>query len=44
MYNGVLVSSVEQSEPVIHISTFIFRFFSRISHYFLLSRVSCAIQ
>ena len=44
MYNVVLASSVQQSESVIHISTFLVRFFFHIGYYRVLSRISCAIQ
>ena len=43
IYNVGLVSGVQQSEPVIHIS-FFFRLFSHIGHYRVLSSVPCAIQ
>ena len=45
IYNVALVSSVQQSESVIHIHiSLFFRFFSHIGHYRVLSRVPCAIQ
>ena len=49
VYSVVLVSSIQQSESVIHIylSRYIslfFRCFSHIGHYIVLSRVSCVIQ
>ena len=42
MYSVVLVSGVQQSDFIIHISIF-FIFFSYIGYYRLLSRVLCAI-
>ena len=43
--NIVLISGEEQSESIIHIHKFtLFRFFSHICHYRVLSRVPCAIQ
>ena len=45
IYNVVLVSAVQQSESVIHITiSTLFRFFPHIGHYRVLSRVPCAIQ
>ena len=43
IYNVVLVSRVQQSDSVIHIS-FLFRFFSHIGYFIVLSRVPCAIR
>ena len=44
-YNVVLVLGVQQSNSVIHIIYYLFfRLFPHISHYKVLSRVSCAIQ
>ena len=43
-YNVVLVSGVKQSESVIYIYAFYFRFFSHTGYYRVLSRVHCAIQ
>ena len=45
IYNVELVSAIQQSESFIHtdVST-IFRFYSHIGHYRILSRVPCAIQ
>ena len=44
-YNVVLVVGVQQSNSVIHIIYYLFfRLFPHISHYKVLSRVSCAIQ
>ena len=42
----MLVSGVQQSDSVIHIGVYIyiFRFFSLIDYYRILSRVPCAIQ
>ena len=40
----MLVSVVQQSESVVHISTLCFSFFPRIGHYRVLNRVPCAIQ
>jgi len=42
-YNVVLVSRVQPSDSVIHIS-FLFRFFSHIGYFIVLSRVPCAIR
>ena len=39
----VLVSSVQQSESIIHTHSFL-RFLSHIDHYRILSRVPCALQ
>ena len=44
IYNVVLVSGLQQSDSVICICTFFFRFFSIIGYYKILSRVPCAIQ
>ena len=43
IYNVVLVSGVQQSESVIHLST-LFRFLSCIGHYRALSRFPCVIK
>ena len=40
----VLVSSVQQSESVIHVTTLFLKFFAHIGHYRVLSRVPCAAQ
>ena len=44
IYNAVLVSSVEQSDLVIHTYLFSLRFFSRIDYYKTLSRVPYTIH
>ena len=45
IYNVVLVSAVQQSEPVIHTHISLsFRFFSHIGHYKVLSRVPCVMS
>ena len=46
IYSVVLVSSVQQSDSVIHMYIYIFsfRFFSLIGYYKILSVVPCAIQ
>ena len=49
LYSVVLVSGAQQSESVIHINRHIstlsvFRFFSRISHHRVLSKVPCALR
>ena len=43
IYNVILASGVQQSDPIIHISI-LFRFFSVIDYYKILSRVPRAIQ
>ena len=42
IYNVVLVSGIQQSEPVIHISTFLIFFFHR-DHYKVLTSIPCVI-
>ena len=46
IYSLVLISTVQQSDSVIHIYVHppFFRFCSRISHYRVLNRVLCAVQ
>ena len=43
IYN-VIVSALQQSDPVIHIYTFFFRCFSHIDYCRILGRIPCAIQ
>ena len=43
IYNVVLVSGAQQSDSVIHIYLFFFRFFSIIGYYRILNIVPCAI-
>ena len=42
--NVVLVSGVQQSDSVISISVFFFRFFSIVGYYKILNIAPCAIQ
>ena len=43
-YNVVLVSGIQHSDSVIYINIKLFRFFSLIGYYKILSIVPCAIQ
>ena len=44
VYNVVLVSGVQQSDSVVHIHISLFKFFSHLIYYRILSRVPCAMQ
>ena len=44
IYNIVLVSGIQQSDSVIHMYIFFFRFFSIIDYYKILNIVPCAVQ
>ena len=44
IYNIVLVSSVQQSDSIIHKYIFFFRFFSIVGYYKKLKIIPCAIQ